>query len=419
MRIIPVKNVGTFVKATSPKYDKKLVESIITQVTKDGDSALRKFEKKFNGVSLKTFQVSKKEIVEAYRVVTKEQQSAINLAKSRLAKTELAIKNQLKKITIITDGTKITKSFVPLDSVGCYVPGGLARYPSSAVMSVVPAKIAGVKKIIVVTPPNKQGKIDPLVLVAADICGADAIFKIGGAHAIAALAVGTRSIPQVDKIVGPGGSFVTAAKYLVTDIVSIDMLAGPTELAILADDSSDPKLVALDLISQAEHSSDTKCCLITTSKTLANKVVNEIKRRVPNLQRKEIIKSSLQKNGFVALCDKMSDAISLTNKLAPEHLEILTKKPEEASRQIKTAGLVLLGKNTPSAASDYLLGTNHILPTNRFGRARGSLSVLDYIKIQTTAESSKQALQKIRNHLKALTESENLPNHYNAVRSRL
>ncbi len=231
--------------------------------------------------------------------------------------------------------------------------------------------------------------------------------------------MGTRSIPQVDKIVGPGSAFVTAAKYLVTNMTSIDMLAGPTELVVLADDSSDPKLVALDLVSQAEHSTDTRCCLITTSKTLANKVVSEVDRLIPTLKRKEIIKSSLQKNGFVALCSKMSDAVLLANNLAPEHLQIITRNPSSISKKISSAGLVLLGKNTPSAASDYLLGTNHILPTNRFGRARGSLSVLDYLKIQTTAESSKRALQKIRKPLKALTESENLPNHYNAVRNRL
>ncbi|MEW6044699.1 MAG: histidinol dehydrogenase [Thermoproteota archaeon] len=419
MRIIPVKNVNSFAKSTVHKYDKKAIEKIIAEVEQRGDLALRKFEAKFGAVKTKSFMVSKEEIDDAYKTVTKDQIDAIKLAQSRLTKAELAVKRQLKKLTIVSDGTKITKSFVPLDTVGCYVPGGLARYPSSAIMSVVPAKVAGVRKIVVVTPPNKQGKVDPMVLVAADLCGADTIFKVGGAHAIAALAIGTKSIPQVDKIVGPGGSFVTAAKYLVTDVVSIDMLAGPTELAILADDSADPKLIALDLISQAEHSSDTQCCLVTASKTLANNVVNEIKKMVPNLQRKEIIKSSLQKNGFVALCKSISDTILLANLIAPEHLQILTKDPAKISKKIYSAGLVLLGKDTPSAASDYLLGTNHILPTNRFGRARGSLSVLDYLKIQTTVQSSKEALQKIRKPLKTMTLSEDLPNHYNAVRNRL
>ncbi|MBI5146259.1 MAG: histidinol dehydrogenase [Thaumarchaeota archaeon] len=418
MKIITVKNVHSFAKSQSRKFDKKTVESIISLVQKDGDSALRKFEKKFNGVNIKTFQVSQKEIKDAYQSVTKEQVHAIKLAKTRLEKTESALKTKLGKIEVNTDGIKITKIFAPLDSVGCYVPGGLARYPSSVIMSVVPAKIAGVKKITVVTPPNKQGKVDPLVLVAADICKADQIFKVGGAHAIAALAFGTKSIPQVDKIVGPGGSFVTAAKYLVSNVASIDMLAGPTELAIIADDSADPKFVALDLISQAEHSSDTSCCLITPSKNLAYKVVDFIEKITPALQRKDIITESLSKNGFVAIC-KMSDAILLANNLAPEHLEIMTKQPKAISNKIKTAGLVLLGQNTPSAASDYLLGTNHILPTNRFGRSRGSLSVLDFLKIQTSVESSKQALQKIDKYLSALAKAESLPNHYEAVKKRL
>ena len=418
IKIITVKNVNSLAKSQTHKSDKKLVESIINLVQKDGDSALRKFEKKFNGVSIKTFQVSKKEIKDAYQSVTKEQIQAIKLVKARLEKTESALKTKLGKIEIKTGGIKITKIFVPLDSVGCYVPGGLARYPSSVIMSVIPAKIAGVKKILVVTPPNKQGKVDPLVLVAADICKADKIFKVSGAHAIAALAFGTKSIPKVDKIVGPGGLFVTAAKYLVSDITSIDMLAGPTELAIIADDSADPKFIALDLISQAEHSSDTTCCLITTSKNLACKVMDFIEKTIPTLQRKDIITDSLNKNGFIAIC-KMSKVVSLANNLAPEHLEIMTRQPKAISNKITTAGLVLLGQNTPSAASDYLLGTNHILPTNKFGRSRGSLSVLDFLKIHTSVESSKQDLQKISKYLYALAKAESLPNHYEAVKKRL
>lgn len=400
------------------KNNTKSVQAIIDQVLKKGDSALIEFEKKFNGVNVNDIQVTKKEISEAYQLVSKDQINAILMAKNRLVKTETALKKQLKKIKITMDGTTITKSFIPLSSVGCYVPGGLARYPSSAVMSIVPAKLAGVKKIVIVTPPNKQGKIDPLVLVAADICGADLMFKVGGAHAIAALAHGTRSIPPVDKIVGPGGSFVTMAKYLVSDIVSIDMLAGPTELVILADDSANAKLVALDLISQAEHSSDTKCYLITPSQSLANKVTSEITDILSDIPRKEIVKSSLKKNGFIAI-GNLSDAILFANKIAPEHIQIITKKPNNIAKQIKTAGLALIGQNTPSAASDYLLGTNHILPTNRFGRSRGSLSVLDFLKIQTSVESSVLTLKKINKHIKILTESENLPNHYGAIRGRL
>jgi len=416
MRIISIKNANSLVNRIHKNSNTKSVQEIINQVTKHGDLALR--EKKFNGVTLTNLQVTKREISDAYSLVTKDQLAAVCATKNRLIKTELALKKRLNKFEIKSSSTKIVKSFIPLDSVGCYVPGGLAQYPSSAVMSIVPAKLAGVGKIVVVTPPNKQGKIAPLVLVAADVCGADLIFKVGGAHAIAALAVGTKSIPQVDKIVGPGGSFVTTAKYLVSDMVSIDMLAGPTELVILADESADPKLVALDLISQAEHSSDTKCNLITTSQNFANRVISEIKKQITNLQRKELVGSSLQKNGFIAV-GKISDAISLANKLAPEHIQVITKNSGQVAKQIKTAGLVLIGQNTPSSASDYMLGTNHILPTNRFGRSRGSLSVLDFLKIRTEVESSKSALQKINKHLKTLTDAEHLPNHYEAVRKRL
>ena len=418
MRIITIKKALTLTSQPEKNQSTKSVQAIIDKVAKNGDTALLSFEKKFNGVNIKNLLVSKREITDAYKSVTKEQVNAILEAKNQLTKTESILKRQLKKIRIIANGTKITKSFEPLVSVGCYVPGGLARYPSSAIMSIVPAKLAGVKTIVVVTPPNKQGKIDPLVLVAADTCGADMVFKVGGAHAIAALALGTKSIPKVDKIVGPGGSFVTTAKYLVTSMTSIDMLAGPTELAILADDTADPKLVALDLISQAEHSSDTKCVLITTSQSLAGKVASEITKLLSVIPRKDLVQSSLQKNGFIAV-GTLSDAILFANKLAPEHIQVMIKNANKIAQRIKTAGLVLIGSNTPSAASDYVLGTNHILPTNQFGRSRGSLSVLDFMKIQTSAESSKQTLQKISKHLKILTDSENLPNHYGAVRARL
>ena len=418
MKIISTSKALTLVKKTEKKQNTKLVQNIIDQVIKNGDSSLYEFEKKFNGVKIKNLQVSKKEIKDAYKLVSKDQINAITESKNRLLKTESILKKQLRKISVTIDGTKITKFFEPLNIVGCYVPGGLAQYPSSAIMSVTPAKLAGVGKIVVATPPNKQGRIEPIVLVAADLCGADIILKIGGAHAIAALAVGTQSVPQVDKIVGPGGAFATTAKYLVSDIAAIDMLAGPTELVILADDSTNPRLVALDIISQAEHSSDTGCYIITTSQSFAKKVSAEIAKLVPSIPRKDIVQQSLQKNGFIAV-GKLDDVILLANKIAPEHIQIMTKNANKISQKITSAGLVLVGTNTPSAASDYLLGTNHILPTNKFGRTRGSLSVLDFIKIKTTAESSKPTLQKISKHLKILTDSENLPNHYRAVGERL
>jgi len=422
MKIISVRNVESFAQKIRPRpsiKNKKIVESIISQVQKQGDTALKRYEKKFGGVTLSSLRVTKKEVENAYSQVSNNEIAAIKTSKNRLTKTESAVRKKLQNIKINFDGIKISKSFIPINSVGCYIPGGLARYPSSVVMSVVPAKVAGVKEIVLVSPPNKQGNIDPLTLVAADICGAKEIYKIGGAQAIAALSFGTKSIPQVDKIVGPGGSFVTLAKSVVSDRTSIDMLAGPTELGIITDNSTNSEIAAIDLLSQAEHSTDTFCFLITTSNELARKIQITVNKMINNSQRKQIIKKSLEKNGFIAVCKNQNDVIRLANILAPEHLEILTKNPKKIAVKINSAGLILIGKNTPSSASDYLLGSNHILPTNGFGKIRGSLSVLDFVKLGTTVEASKDALGKISKYLNALTKAEGLPNHYKAVRSRL
>jgi histidinol dehydrogenase len=422
MKIITVRNIDNFtnsIKPKSTKNNKKIIESIILDVKKNGDSAITKYEKRFGTIGKGPLKVSKQEIKRSYSKVTKDQIEAIKIAKKRLTKTELAIKNNLKNIVLINDGIKIKKFFLPILSVGCYVPGGSARYPSSLVMSVVPAKVAGVKRIVVVSPPNKQGIIDPLTLVSADICGVDEIFKIGGAQAIAALSYGTKSIQPVDKIVGPGSIFVSTAKSIVSEDVSIDMIAGPTELGIIVDSTANPDLVASDLISQAEHSEDTFCFVLTTSKQIAQRIKESLQQKIQNSKRYDIIKKSLQKNGFVAVCKSENDVIQLANKLAPEHLQIVTKNQKEIASKITSAGLVLIGENTPSSASDYLLGSNHILPTNRFGKVRGSLTVLDYMKLGTEVESSKLALRKISKFMKAICNSEGLPNHYEAVRSRL
>jgi len=421
MKIILVRNIDSIaasVKSEPSKKNKKTVESILFNVQTKGDSAIRKYEKKFGGTSVLSLRVSNKEIQNAYSQVSQNQLIAIKKAQTLLKKSETAIKNQLKNSQIKLSGTKISKSFVAIDSVGCYVPGGLARYPSSAIMSVVPAKIAGVKRIVVVSPPNKNGKIDPLTIVAADICGATEIYKVGGAQAIAALAYGTKTITQVDKIVGPGGPFVTLAKTLVSDTIAIDMLAGPTELGIIADNTADPRLVATDLISQAEHSSDTFCFLITKSVDFARKVRQSVNEEIAKSERSIIVKTSLEKNGFLAVCKTDNEIITLANKLAPEHLQVITKKPNKIASNIKTSGLTLIGKYSPSSASDYLLGTNHILPTRRFGRTRGSLSVLDFMKLRTEVQASKKTLEKISNDMKLLTDAEGLFNHYKAVRSR-
>ncbi len=422
MRIIKVTNVEKFAAKILPKQpqnNKTIVESILKDVKKNGDTAIKKYEKKFSKANITSLRISQNEIKDAYSKVSKTELDALRLAKAKLGKTESTVKALLKNTTINQDGIKITKKFIPIQSVGCYIPGGLAKYPSSVIMSVVPAKIAGVKRVVVVSPPNSDGKIDPLTIVSADICGADEIYKTGGVQSIAALSYGTKSLSKVDKIVGPGGAFVTTAKSLISDQTGIDMLAGPTELGIIADNSANPKFVALDLISQAEHSNDTFCYLITTSQKLAmsvNKIISEL---IPKIQRGKITKFSLENNGFIGICKNNSDMIKLGNILAPEHLQIMTKNPAAISSKITTSGLVLIGNNTPSSASDYILGSNHILPTNGFGKIRGSLSVLDFIKVNTQISSSKKSLSKISKHLQVLTKAEGLSNHYEAVRGRL
>jgi histidinol dehydrogenase len=422
MRIIYVQNIDSIIESIRPKTNdnvRQKVLSIISDVRKRKDKALKEYETKFSGVKIHSLKVTKQEIKSAYSKVGRDQIEGIKLAKIRLEKSENAVRKKLQNMTITIDGVVIKKTFLPIDTVGCYIPGGKARYPSTVVMSVVPAKVAGVKKIIAVSPPNEKGKIDPLTLVAADICGVDEFYKTGGAQAITALAYGTESIPQVDKIVGPGGAFVTLAKSLLSEVVSIDMIAGPTELAIVADATADAELVSLDLISQAEHSPDTMCCLITNSLKLKNLVLQSLQQKIKTIKRASIVEESLRKNGFIAICSTEQHMVDFANKLAPEHLEIITKTPQKLAKQIKSAGLTLIGKNTPSSASDYLLGSNHILPTNRFGRTRGSLGVLDYMKMNTQIESSKLALGKILKYMKALTDAEGLPNHYEAVRRRL
>ncbi len=422
MKIHKVTNIEQFVAKIVPKQaqkNKTIVETIIKNVQKNGDSSVKKYEKKFTGATISNLKVSKAEIKNAYSKVTKNEITAIKLSKTRVQKTESIVKNIFKDKKINQDGIQILKKFIPIQSAGCYIPGGLARYPSSVIMSVIPAKVAGVKRIVVVSPPNSNGKIDPLTIVAADICGATEIYKTGGVQAIAALSFGTKSISKVDKIVGPGGAFVTLAKSSVSENTGIDMLAGPTELGIIADNSSNPEYIALDLISQAEHSSDTFCYLITNSEKTANLVNQTISQLLPTIQRQDLVKSSLSKNGFIAVCKNNSDMVNLINYLAPEHLQIMTKNPKSLSSKITSSGLVLLGDYSPSSASDYLLGSNHILPTNGFGKIRGSLSVVDFIKINTEVNSSKASLSKISKHLETLTSAEGLPNHYQAVRGRL
>lgn len=397
------------------------VVSIIDEIKKNGEESLLKFAEKFDNVKLDSIIVSKDEIKEAYENVTSEQIRTIEYMKSKLEKSEQSLINNLGNIEINSDGVKINKKIIPLSRVGCYIPGGKARYPSTVVMCVIPAKVAGVKQVVAISPPMKNGKIDPYTLVAADICNVDEFYKIGGAHGIAALAYGTKTIKKVDKIVGPGGLYVSLAKSIVSKDVSIDMIAGPTELLIYANEQSNPQIVALDLISQAEHSEDTLCGVITNSYDLAKKIKEQVYKIIDfgNISRREIAKKSLENNGFIAVCEDKEKIIDFINEFAPEHLEILDDNELEIIEKVINAGLVLLGHNTPSSASDYCLGSNHVLPTYKFAKSRSSLSVLDFIKINNTIEMDKKSLEQILPMLKEITMMEGLSNHYEAARGRI
>ncbi len=412
IKILQVRNIDSFVESRRQKTsekDKKIVQAILNDVRKNGDSAVKKYERKFNGkgefaqVNLRVSSMEKRLVRQE---ITEAQRDALRSSARRLDDVQLRLKKGLIGSVKNLPGV----SFIPISSVGCYVPGGQARYPSSAIMSAFTALAAGVKRIVITTPPGPDGNVDPLTLLVAGWCEAE-IYKVGGAQAIGALAYGTKTIPRVDKIVGPGGKFVSIAKSLVSDQTSIDMIAGPTELGIIADSSADPKLVVLDLISQAEHSNDTMCFVITTSKTMAKQIQKLLAEytaydvKAPMYERIPIVKQSISKNGFIAI--------------APEHLELMVKNPRKLSKKLTGSGLILLGKNTPSSASDYLLGTNHILPTNGFGRTRGGLSVLDFLKLQTVVETGKGDLEQISEQLKILTDAEGFPNHFRAVERRL
>ncbi|HEY7735036.1 MAG TPA: histidinol dehydrogenase [Nitrososphaera sp.] len=393
--------------------------TIMKAVADNGDSALLDYTAKFDGARINSLRVTREELDSAYSQVSKEQQRAIKLMKDRLAKSELALLKRLKRISLSFEGVRIDRQVKPVSSVGCYIPGGKARYPSTAVMCTVPAKLAGVKRIVAISPPRKDGTIDPLTLVAADMCGVDEFYKVGGAHGIAALAYGTQSVKPVSKIVGPGGSFVTAAKVAASRSVSTDMVAGPTELVIFADAAASPRLVAIDLVSQAEHSVDTVCGLVTASEKLAAQVQSEVKSVTERITRSDIVRSSLEQNGFIAVCRDESTCIAFVNEFAPEHLEIISKKADRIAKKIDTAGLVLIGESTPSSASDYCLGSNHVLPTLGFGKSRGSLSVLDFVKIVNKVKASRAGLKKVDQAVREMAGAEGLLNHYEAVKARM
>jgi histidinol dehydrogenase len=415
----PIKEANLIRRSNRIPQKSEIVEKIIKDVIRFGDNAILKYTKKYDKVKIDSIKVDKAELKKAYREITTNQLNSLKKSKKLLEKNEKILLKRLSGIITSENGVTIQRALKPIQSVGCYVPGGRARYASTLLMCAVPAMLAGVSRISVVSPPMKDGSIDPVTLVAADICGIDEVYRIGGAQAIAALAYGTKTIKNVDKIVGPGGLFVNIAKFLVSNKISIDMIAGPTELLIYADSRSDPRYVVKDLISQAEHSQDTICGVVTTSESLLKKLENEIRSTLnSSLARSEIVSSSLRKNGFIALCKSEDDGISFINELAPEHLEIISENPGRIASKINTAGVVLLGKYSPSSASDYCLGSNHVLPTIEFGKSKSSLSVLDFVKLVNHITVTKSGLQSVQKYVKELAFAEGLPNHYYAVEER-
>jgi histidinol dehydrogenase len=384
------------------------VKTVIKRVRRYGDNGLRDLTKKFDKVTLnaKNLKVTSKEIESAYKEVTEEQVAALKMMKNRIEALEKQILQQ-QPIMTTREGITIQTVLRPVESVGCYVPGGQAAYPSTLVMTATPAKVAGVPRVVVCSPPTSRGTINPLILVAADVCEVDEVYKVGGGQSIAALAYGTETIKPVKKIVGPGSKFVTLAKVLVSKDVAIDMPAGPSEI-----------LVALDMVSQAEHGADSVAGLITTSEKLAEEVQGWLAKTATGAKRGEIVGKALEKYGFIITCKDMAEAVELANVFAPEHVEIMTRNPEKTAEKITSAGLILVGSYSPVALSDYCSGTNHVLPTGGFGSAYSGLSALDFTRRVSIVESSKEGLQSVRERVKVMTEAENLPNHYRAVEVR-
>jgi histidinol dehydrogenase len=395
------------------------VSSIINEVKKRGDEALVDFAKKYDDVDLNVdeLEVTREEILDAYTLVPVEQVEALKVASKRLTLIEQKRMRRLSFGTSI-EGVKITCGVRALRRVGCYVPGGQAAYPSTVLMNVIPAKVAGVKEVFITTPTRRNGLIPPLTLVAADISGVDRIFRIGGAHAIAALAYGTKSIPRVDKVVGPGNKYVTAAKAVVSRDVAIDMQAGPTEITIIADDSADPRFVALDLISQAEHGPGGLCLLVTDSEKLAHNVQSFLNDYVPTIPRSAEVSNVLQLGGFALIVKDMETAGSFVDDFAPEHVEIQTRDPESLADKVTSSGLVLLGPYTPASSTDYCMGVNHVLPTGGYGKIRGGITVLDYLKPVNIVYATKVGLERVSRIVQVISEAEGLPNHGAAVKAR-
>ena len=393
------------------------VSEIIAKVRKNKDKALIYYAEKFDGAKLSSLLVSEEEINEAFSEVDNEFIEILNKAKENIVKFHSEQKREGFQITEgdVTVGQKV----IPIEKVGLYVPGGTAAYPSTVLMDSVPAKIAGCKEIVMVTPSNKEGKINPVILVAAKIAGVDKIFKTGGAQAIAALAYGTETSPAVYKIVGPGNAFVAEAKKQVFGVVSIDMIAGPSEILIVADKTSNPKFIAADLLSQAEHDKMASAVLITDSKELAKSVSEELEKQIPELERSEIARASIDNNGKIIVCKNLEEGIEIANEIAPEHLELCVDNPFECLDLIKNAGSVFLGKFCPEALGDYFAGPNHTLPTSGTAKFSSPLSVDDFVKKTQYIYYTEDALKKVGNDVAYFAKKEGLTAHAKSAVIRL
>lgn len=395
------------------------VNDIIDNVRANGDAAIFDYTKRFDGadINASNIRVTKEEIEEAYTLVDPELIDVIRKALVNIREYHEK-QRQYSWFDSKPNGTMLGQKVTPLATTGVYVPGGKAVYPSSVLMNVVPAKVAGVEKIIMTTPPGKDGKVNPNTLVAANEAGADEIYKVGGAQAIAALAFGTESIPKVDKIVGPGNIYVALAKKAVYGYVSIDSIAGPSEILVLADETANPRFVAADLLSQAEHDEMASAILVTTSRELAEAVSAEVDKFIAELSRKEIMTKSVENYGYILVAESLQDAIDAANDIASEHLEIVTKNPFEVMMKIKNAGAIFIGEYSSEPLGDYFAGPNHILPTNGTAKFFGPLSVDDFVKKSSIIYYSKEALQPIHKDIIKFAESEQLTAHANSIKVR-
>ena len=397
----------------------KAVREIIEEIRTRGDEALFAYEKKFDRCDLtkETIRVSREEIEEAYAALDPAFVEVLKKAAANIR--DYHEKQKVNSwITTREDGVILGQKITPIEVSGCYVPGGRAAYPSSVLMNVVPAKVAGVSNIIVATPPNAEGKVTPGTIAAADIAGADAIYKCGGAQAIAAMAYGTESIPRADKITGPGNIYVALAKKACFGVTGIDSVAGPSEILVIADETANPRFVAADLLSQAEHDPMASAILLTTSMHLAEQVSDEIDGFLKTLSRARIIEESLESYGYIFVGENMDDLVDAANTIASEHLEIVTKDPFQVMTRIRNAGAIFLGTYSSEPLGDYFAGPNHILPTNGTARFFSPLGVDQFIKRTSIISYSKQALEKVHEDIELFAESEGLTAHANSIRVR-